>query len=172
MKKTPVRLALTKGSTLLPLVSDGLTAVETAHRHLFDSAIRPSFADSLDLDKAVKQGREQENRWDYVLGHEPSGKVIAVEPHSAKQDAIDTVIKKRTAARDHLKSHLRAGAAVPKWLWVAAGKVHFADTEKAKRLLDQHGIEFVGAKITTKHLPSASTSASSPIGTPRRRSKG
>lgn len=152
-KKTPVRSALRKDSTLLPLVADGLGAVKSAHRNYFDTAIRQTFADSLDLDKAMQTGHEQANRWDYLLGHAPSGSVVAVEPHSAKQDEITTVINKRVAAREQIQGHLSDGARVTKWLWVASGKVHFAKTEKAIRRLDQHGIEFVGTKITAKHLP-------------------
>lgn len=152
-KKTPIRSALRKESTLLPLVVDGLGAVKNAHRDYFDAAIRQAFADSLDLDKAMQLGHEQANRWDYLLGHASSGNVVAVEPHSAKQDEITTVIKKRIAARKQMKDHLRDGARVTKWLWVASGRVHFANTEKARLRLDQHGIEFVGAKVTARHLP-------------------
>lgn len=151
--KTPVRRALRHDSALLPSVADGLGAVKNAHRDFFDNAIRSTFADSLDLDEALKQGHEQENRWDYLLGHEPSGEVVAVEPHSAKQDEVTTVINKRSAARTQLEGHLREGSRVTKWLWVASGRVHFADTEKTKRRLDQNGIEFVGKKVTEKHLP-------------------
>ena len=152
--KTPVRVALLLDSSLRPLVVDGLGAISPAHRDYFEAAIRPAFADSLDLDEALKQGHEQENRWDYLLGHSPSGEVVAVEPHSAKHDEITTVIKKRSAAREQLKGHLRDGVRIVKWLWVASGKVHFADTEKVRRLLDQNGIEFVGTKVVGKHLPS------------------
>ena len=106
-----------------------------------------------------------------MLGHEPSGELVAVEPHSAKQDEITTVIKKRSAAREQLKDHLREGARVTKWLWVASGKVHFADTEKVRRLLDQNGIEFVGTKVAMKHLPSAPTSGSHAVKSPRRKGK-
>lgn len=152
--KTPVRFALVVDSSLRPLVVDGLNAVKASHRDYFEAAIRPAFADSLDLDEALKYGHEQENRWDYLLGHSPSGDVVAVEPHSAKHDEVTTVIRKRSAAREQLKGHLRDGIRIVKWLWVASGKVHFADTEKARRLLDQNGIEFVGTKIAGKHLPS------------------
>ena len=107
--KTPVRVALVVNSSLRPLVVDGLGAIKAAHRDHFEVAIRPTFADSLDLDEALKQGHEQENRWDYLLGHSPSGDVVAVEPHSAKQDQITTVIKKRSAAREQLKGHMRDG---------------------------------------------------------------
>jgi hypothetical protein len=159
-RKTPVRSALVETSELLPSVADGLGALSAAHRELFDREVRASFADSLDLDEAMKRGREEENRWDYLLGHGASGEVVAVEPHSAKDGQTDTVLKKKIAARAHLKDHLRDGARIHKWLWVSAGKVHFANTEKTKFLLLQNGIDFAGSKITAKHLSSASKPAS------------
>lgn len=57
-------------------------AVKAAHRNYFDKEVRSAFADSLDLDEALTEGHEQENRWDYLLGHALSGEVVAVEPHS------------------------------------------------------------------------------------------
>ncbi|HXH93969.1 MAG TPA: hypothetical protein VNN25_20485, partial [Thermoanaerobaculia bacterium] len=123
-----------------------------AHRDYFDETIRSDFEDSLDLDEAMRLGREGQNRWDYLLSHAPSDEVVAVEPHSAKQDEISTVIKKRSAAREHLRPHLRDGVNISRWLWVASGRVHFADTEKARRRLDQHGIEFVGQRVMARHL--------------------
>lgn len=135
------------------LVIDGLGAVKSAHREYFDPAIRSAFGDSLELDEAVKAGREQEHRWDYLLGHTSSGEIVAVEPHSAKQDEVTTIIKKQAAAREHLRPHLREGARVTRWLWVASGRVYFADTEKTRRQLDQSGIEFVGTRVTARHLP-------------------
>jgi len=132
-----------------------MNAVESAHKKYFSAEIRADFADSLDIDQNLKQGREQDNRWDYLLGHKPSGEVVAVEPHSATQGEISTVIRKRTAARDQLHEHLRDGAKIAKWLWVASGSVHFAATEKAKLQLDQNGIEFVGTTVMMKHLPTA-----------------
>ena len=151
-KKTPVRSALRAESALLPLVKNGMEAVQKKDRALFDTTIRLAFSDSLELDDAVKLGREQENRWDYLLGHDPSGDVVAIEPHSAKTDEITTVIKKKSAAREQLKAHLAEGKRVTRWLWVASGKVHFADTEKTRRLLDQQGIQFVAPRVAAKHL--------------------
>jgi hypothetical protein len=169
--KTPVRRALREGSALLSSVADGLGAVKKAHHGYFDEGVRRDFADSLDLDQAMRRGHEKENRWDYLLGHAPSGEVVAVEPHSAKQDEIPRVIQKRAAAREQLKGHLREGARVTKWLWVASGKVHFADTEKARRRLDQNGIEFAGTKVAAKHLPDSAGSSSAPAERPRRKAK-
>lgn len=151
--ETPLRRLLREGSQLQGSVKKGMDAVRRLDRERFDAAIRSAFADSLELDEAVRQGHDQENRWDYLLGHASSGEVIAVEPHSAKQDQITTVIRKRRAAIVQLAKHLRPGARISRWLWVASGKVHFAETEKAKLLLDQNGIEFVGAKVLAKHLP-------------------
>lgn len=163
---TPVRCALVDDSPLHPKVQDGLGAVQKAHKNYLSSVVRADFADSIDLDEALKAGHEAENRWDYLLGHAPSGLVIGVEPHHATQHEISTLIKKRAAARDQLEGHLRPGAKVAKWLWVASGKVHFASTEKARLRLDQHGIEFVGTEIKPKHLPKAPASAPTAGGKP------
>jgi hypothetical protein len=156
-KKTPLRRALKVDSCLPAKVQDGIAAVEKAHRACFAEDIRGTFGDSLDLDAALQQDHQHENRWDYLLGHDPSEQIIAVEPHSAKQDQITTVINKRTAARQQLAAHLEPGARVARWIWVASGKVHFADTEKARRRLDQNGIEFAGGKVLAKHLPAGTT---------------
>jgi hypothetical protein len=156
--KTPLRQVLHERSLLHASVKDGMEAVSKPHRLYFDEAIRSAFADSLELDEAVRVGRDEENRWDYLMGHTPSGEVIAVEPHSAEQDQVTRVIRKRRAALAQLEGHLRDGARISKWLWVASGKVHFANTEKAKLMLDQNGIEFVGTKVMAKHLPIAAAS--------------
>jgi hypothetical protein len=150
--QTPIRVALRSASSLRSDVRDGLEAMKKNDRDCIDIRLRSKFADSLDLDKAMQAGHEEENRWDYLLGHEPNLKVIAVEPHSAKSDQISTVIKKRQAARRQLASHLEPNVRIDRWLWVTSGKNHFADTEKARRRLDQHGITFVGAQVQQKHI--------------------
>jgi hypothetical protein len=150
---TPVRRALRTDSALQSRVEDGIAALKKAHRDYLHQDIRAAFADSLDVDEGLRKGREQENRWDYLLGHEESRDVVALEPHSAKQDEISTVIRKRKSALAQLRAHLRDDARVAKWLWVASGKGQFANTEKAKLLLDQNGIEFVGTQVLAKHLP-------------------
>lgn len=155
---TPVRRILRAGSSLLPKVQDGLGALPPAHRTYLDDEIRSAFADSLDADDGLRAGRDQENRWDYLLGHTSSGQVVGVEPHSAREDQIGTVIRKRMAARDQLREHLRDGATVSRWFWVASGKVHFAETEKVKFRLDQNGVEFVGKRVMAKHLPGTAPS--------------
>jgi len=133
-------------------VRDGLGAVIKPHLIYFDESIRRTFADSLNIDNALKEGREQEHRWDYLVGHGPSNKVIAVEPHSAENSEITTLINKRSAARRQLQNHICKEQQVAKWIWVASGKVHLTPLEKATFILAQNGIEFVGRKITNKHL--------------------
>lgn len=156
-KKTPVRQILKEGSMLQNRVSDGIGAVKKEHKKMLDDAVRVTFGDSLDLDAALQAMHPEENRWDYLLGHNPSGQVVALEPHSARQGDIATVINKRKAAKDQLAGHLKPGTRVSKWFWVASGKVYFAKTEKMQFCLDQNGIEFVGAKVLAKHLPQAAT---------------
>jgi hypothetical protein len=120
---------------------------------MFGDGVREAFDDSLDLDEAMRPGHDQENRWDYLLGHGASREVIGLEPHSARGDQVGTVIGKRKAAMTQLTGHLKTGARVSRWLWVASGRVLFADTERARRRLDQHGIQFVGTRLLQKHLP-------------------
>jgi len=154
-KKTPIRSSLKKASPLQSKVNDGIGAIENAHRKCLAEDIRKSFADSLDLDKAMEKGHEEENRWDYLLGHSPSAMLIGLEPHSARQDQITKVIKKKEAAEEQLRGHLKQGARIADWLWVASGNVHFPPTGKAKLRLDQKGIRFVGKRVEQKHLPEA-----------------
>lgn len=161
--KTPLRMALRADSSLQEGVANGMGAVERAHRVYFDRIIRPAIADSLDLDRATRAGHEQENRWDYLLGHAPTTTLVAVEPHSAKEDEVTTIIRKQAVARVQLRGHLRDGVHVTKWLWVASGRVAFADTEKARRRLDENGIEFVGTQVKAKHLPTAAADAVRPV---------
>jgi hypothetical protein len=152
-QQTPVRQALLSDSALQQAVRDGLNALVAGDRDYIEEALRGDFSDSLDIDEAFQPGHEQENRWDYLLGYTVTRKVVALEPHSAKADQISKVIAKRSAALVQLSAHLKAGEHVVAWLWVASGKVHFADTESARRRLDQNGIQFVGKRLQSKHLP-------------------
>lgn len=157
--RTPIRSALVNGSTLHGQILDSLGAVKNGHRDYIDQSVRNVFADSLDLDAALQAVHPNDNRWDYLLGHTPTRAVIGLEPHSAKQDEVATVIAKRDAALVHLRDHLRVGVRIASWLWVASGKVHFADTEKERRRLDQRGITFTGTRVLEKHLPAKTRGA-------------
>jgi len=134
-------------------LKSGLSALRKADRALIDHDVRQTFAESLDLDSALRARHPQDRRWDYLLGHAPSTSMVGLEPHSAKQDEISAVIAKRRAALAYLRDHLRPGKRVVSWFWVASGRVFFADTEKARRRLDQAGIKFVGTRLLEKHLP-------------------
>lgn len=109
-KYTPIRAALSPDSSLESSVEDGLGAVEKGHKNYIDAALRSDFADSLELDEAMRPGHEKEHRWDYLLGHTSSSEVIGLEPHSAKDDEISTLIEKRKSALRQLQPHMKAGA--------------------------------------------------------------
>jgi hypothetical protein len=147
-----VRSALKPGSRLQGNVRDGLAALSSDHKSCIEVSLRPDFSDSLDLDAAMRADYPSANRWDYLLGDQPSRTVIGLEPHSARQDEISTVIKKRKEANDQLRPHLKTSALVVEWFWVASGRVHFANTEKTKLQLDENGIRFVGTMLCRTHL--------------------
>lgn len=149
---TPIRNGLRDGSSLKGLVKDGLGSVDKGHRTYIAEEIRSAFADSLEIDENLKEGRDQENRWDYLLGFAAGACVIGLEPHSASSGEITTVIRKRKAALEQLRPHLKDGAKVTEWFWVASGKNRFLDTEKTRRLLDQNGIRFVCPTLAPKDL--------------------
>ena len=109
---TPIRSVLRTESALTKLVADGLNALEDRHRSYINAAIRTSFSDSLEIDNNLKEGHDQENRWDYLLGHSEGAWVVGLEPHSAKDDQVSKVILKRKAALQQLKPHLKEGAKV------------------------------------------------------------
>lgn len=151
-RATPVMSALHPASSLRPHVQAGLGALEAGHHQHVAGDLRRTFQDSLDIDTHLQGGRDSEHRWDYLLGHGPSRAVIALEPHSAKSDQIDRVIRKKQAAQDQLRPHLAQGARVHLWIWVASGDVQFADTERAKLRLAQQGIRFVGKVLRPRHM--------------------
>jgi hypothetical protein len=152
---TTTRDKMSRTSSLLERIQDGLGAVENADRALIDGAIRASFDDSLDLDEAMRPAFPNENRWDYLLGHASSGAVVALEPHSANTSEASVVIAKRRRALDQLRGHFEDGHRVTSWYWVASGKVDFAPHDKIVNQLNQNGITFVGRALLQKHLPSA-----------------
>ncbi len=151
-KATPVRAALVDNSHLLNLIQEGLGALKSSDKALIAAELRSAFLDSIDIDTGLRAGHDQENRWDYLLGHGAREVVVALEPHAARQGEIRTIIRKRRAALEQLRPHLRAGSKITAWFWVATGSVRFADTEKARRILDQNGITFVDRCLKRAHL--------------------
>lgn len=152
-KVTCVRRALTKDSTLHAHVKDGLAAVKKIDVKRIHADVRNLFDDSIDLDEATRPGHENENRWDYLLGHSPTGKIVALEPHSAKDDQVSVVIRKRQFSMQRLEPQLATGRRVDRWLWVASGDVQLLPLDKRTLHLLQNGIQFVGKMVLKKHLP-------------------
>lgn len=153
--KTPVRAALDDDSPLCAKVRDGIGAVQNSHRKYISEELRNEFADSIDVDEALRPGREGENRWDYLLGHGATGHVIGLEPHSAKHDEISTVIRKKEAAQKQMETHLKPGAHIKMWYWVASRKIQIPQLDKARLRLSQHGICFVGTMLRRVDLPAS-----------------
>jgi len=151
--KSPVKAALKTVSSLQTKVQEGLGALTARDKQFVEEAVRPSFADSLEIDENLKQDNDQANRWDYLLGHAESAQVVGLEPHSAYTKEVRVVVAKKKAALQQLRKHLNSGVTVSAWFWVASGRVDFVPHEKIVRRLDQEGITFVGGVLRAKHLP-------------------
>jgi hypothetical protein len=121
----PTRAILNSDSTLIVSVQNGLGAMKTTDIRLIGQTIRASFSDSLDLDEALRANHPNDPRWDYLLGHEMTSKVIGLEAHSATTGEVSVVIEKRRRAQDQLRTHMKLGERVADWFWVASGKTDF-----------------------------------------------
>jgi len=143
-RKILLRTALREESPLRQYVAVGLGALAPGDVKLIHEGERPKIGDSLDLDAASRQELPQEHRWDYLVSSPATAEIVGVEPHTARDEEIRVVIAKKAQARSYLRSHLREGLHVARWVWVTRGKVNFTRMERARRLLDQNGIEFAG----------------------------
>lgn len=135
-------------STLRPHVQKECQAIAAKHRGLLTNGLRQTVQDSLDLDAATSAQYPRAHRWDYVLGLR-GNKLVGVEPHSARDDEVSTVIAKKQQASQVLRAHLQPGWHVSAWIWVSSGRVRFSKMDPAIRRLDQNGIRFEAAIIRT-----------------------
>jgi hypothetical protein len=111
---------------------------------------RPKIGDSLDLDGALRHEFPNANRWDYVFSVPAAGKLIALEPHTAKDSEISVLIAKKKHATAQLRRHLLPQYRVAEWLWVSHGRMSFSRMEQATRRLAQAGIKYLGRSV--EHL--------------------
>jgi hypothetical protein len=116
-------------------------------RALIAPAERPKIGDSLNLDDALLREFPNANRWDYVFSVPAVGKLIALEPHTAKDSEISVVIAKKEHAAWQLREHLLPRFGISRWLWVSHRRNSFSRMERARRRLDQAGIEYLGRSV-------------------------
>jgi hypothetical protein len=147
--KKPHRLAtaLHKDSSLRRHLKTGAGAISPIDIKLIAESERSKIGDSLDLDTAAQEEFPEANRWDYIMSLPTLSQIIGIEPHTARDSEISVVIAKKKHARQYLRSHFQDGYHVRKWLWVSHGTVGFSRMDRARRLLDQNGIEFVGRHL-------------------------
>ena len=67
----PLSAAIQPSSALHAHVKPGIQSI--AEAGLIAMANRSDFSQSIDLDNALAPDHPTENRWDYLLGHSPSG---------------------------------------------------------------------------------------------------
>jgi hypothetical protein len=149
----PIHSSLRPNSALAGHVRAGLGALQSSDKEFIEPDIRADFSESIDIDRAFQASHSDDNRWDYLLGHEAQGVVVAFEPHTgASTRAVGEVIAKKAAAVGQLRGHLKPNAKVVSWYW-AASKAEFVPFDKQLLRLQQAGIRFVGKKLLRKHLP-------------------
>jgi len=126
-----------------------MRAFANAHSNLIAENQRARIGDSLDLDAASKDEHPGENRWDYIISIPDLQEFAGVEPHSAKDCEISVVVLKKKRSTEYLRDHLQDGYRITRWFWVTEGSVSFSKMDRARRRLDQNGIEFVGRMLRT-----------------------
>jgi hypothetical protein len=142
-----LKAALNEASHLRDLVQTGMAAFAGVDVKLIAEDQRSRIGDSLDLDAAAKDEYPETNRWDYIVSMPDLDEIVGIEPHSAKDSEISVVIAKKKHATEYLRSHLQHGYRVTKWFWVSHGNVSFSRMDRARRRLDQNGIEFAGRML-------------------------
>lgn len=144
-----LQTVLVDSSVLRNHLKNGMQAFARADVRLIAPTARAQIGDSIDLDAAARDEFPEANRWDYVVSVPAVSHIVAIEPHSAKDAEVSVVIAKKKHAINYLRAHLRDGYRVAKWLWVSHGPVGFSRMERARRLLDQNGIQFAGRVLRT-----------------------
>ncbi len=149
----PLARVLKPASSLVQAVRTGLQALRSGDLRYIDRRVKQQFADSLNLDVALKAQYANDPRWDYLLGHAPSEKVVGLEIHPARGGGeVNKVIAKKRAALKQLRKHLVAEQRVAQWCWAASGETDLSPTDRRHKLLNQAGIIFVGRRLRPKHL--------------------
>lgn len=146
MPRMKLSRALKKESVLQSGIQRGAGAIARKHQAMIAEDQRTRIQDSIDLDEATRLGREQENRWDYIVSIADPDKLVGIEPHTAADKEISVMVKKRANAIALLREELRPGINVASWHWVTSN-VAFSKTEGIRRALDQSGIKFHGRMI-------------------------
>lgn len=149
---TPIRKALRPQSLLRDKVANGLGALDRGDHQYVDVDIRERIEDSLEIDENLREGRERENRWDYLLGDGTCETIVGLEPHGASDREVKVVVAKRAAVLRQISPHLKDGHRVAAWFWVQSSGRGFLNTTKARRIANQNGITFVGRKLMAGHL--------------------
>lgn len=146
----PLAGGLKKGSPLQERIERGIRALGP-DRDALDPNVRRDFGDSLALDDALAKEHSNDRRWDYLLGHRPSQRILALEVHAATDGEVQAILEKKRAAEQQLGPHLRRDVRVARWFWASSGCVGLSPRGPRLRLAEE-GIEFVGRRLQRKHL--------------------
>ena len=135
----------------------GISALKAIDRKRISAKDPRKYSDSLDLDSALESSCPNDPRWDYGIGYKKTKTdevAVWVEVHPANTGEVKAMIKKL----DWLKKWLQNEAtelgkltkkkhSLPRFNWVASGKIALPKGSKQARLLAQSGLSY-----PVKHL--------------------
>ncbi len=149
-----VARALKSKSVLRSVVRPGLRSMSAKDRAHVAAEIRSEFVDGLALDDALGKhpSHVNANRWDFLLGHEPTHGIIGLEVHPAKNSEVKLVVAKRDWAEGIIRAEFVAGAKVHRWFWAASGSNGIIPGSTEARQITAANIRFVGSELRRAHL--------------------
>jgi hypothetical protein len=137
------------GSVLRAAVVSEAGALEREHQALIDRPALVQIRDSVNFDSALRHLYPEDHRWDYFVSVAGQEIIVGIEPHSASDSEVSTVLKKKQHAWSVITDQCLPGTTVSRWFWIASTKVRFSRNERASRQLDKAGITFVVSRLAS-----------------------
>ena len=132
-------------AAVAPRYRSGLQAIRGAHRSLIRISDSRRLDGSLDIDRALRQARPNDPRWDYGVGiklHE-GGRAVWIEVHPASSSHVGPVLAKLAWLRTWLENEAPALNQVKaRYVWLATGTVALPGNSPKRKLIAQRGLDF------------------------------
>jgi hypothetical protein len=126
----------------------GLQGLREVDRNRIRCKEPRNLSGSVDLDKALKDSRTQEPRWDYGVGitvDKKTDRVIWIEVHPASSHHIDEVLEKHRWLKGWLASSAPLLSRMnAEFVWIATGKVSIPRGSPQRRRIGALEIQLIG----------------------------
>lgn len=130
----------------------GLQALRGEHHSLVRSSEPRHIDGSVDLDKALRQLRPRDPRWDYGVGCWRT-EAIWIEVHPASSSHVDDVLKKLRWLRSWLENEAPAlWQLKARFIWLATGSVALPVNSPKRRVLAAAGLVLKSSPLELHRL--------------------